>query len=752
MSAIITTVPSYTDQIATSLQSRMLGNNATAYIRIPFTVTNAAAIEFLTLRMKYDDGFAAYLNGEHIVSRNAPLEPLWNSTATEARSNLDAIGFEDIDITPGLALLRQGTNVLAIQGLNSAADDTDFLMAAELRGATLVIDSAAPRYFTIPTPGAPNGVGNTNLGPLVFDVEHTPSEPFDDENIVVTAATRATFRPVGSVQLIYRIMFGSEVTVPMFDDGVHGDGPPGDGVYAASIPASASTMGQMVRWYVRAFDSSSNVTRFPPWTPPNTNNSPGYRGTIVHNPLLTNPLPVMHLFIPNTTLSNNVANDSVGRYPCSIYYLGEFYDNIGINRHGQSSSGFPRRSYDVDFNPGYNFRYDPNEERVDDINLLTTYPDKAKMRNMLSYQVYKDAGSPYHFTYPIRVQLNANYFADYHLVENGDEGYLKRLGLDPRGALYKMYNTFDNPNLGLNENAEKKTRKFEANEDLVALWNGVVTGTNYIYDNINVPQVVNFLAARILTGDVDCCHKNYYFYRDSEGTGEWQGMPWDVDLSFGRNWNGTSTYWDDTMYPNNGLFVGSNNRFFGALFSTPRIRQMYLRRIRTLMDELLQPTNTPPAQRNFERQVDYWRDLIAPDAALEKNNWVTWGGNITTPASQAIISTCCTQSVTHASDIIKTNYLPARRVSMYGRVNTGSDPIPLAQPTNTVIRIGAIEYNPANSNQAQEYIQLINTNNYAVDMSFWSVTGAISYTFQGGMVMPSNSVAYLSPDVLSFRA
>ncbi|HMJ66034.1 MAG TPA: lamin tail domain-containing protein, partial [Candidatus Binatia bacterium] len=657
--------------------------------------------------------------------------------------------FEDIDITPGLGLLRNGLNVLAIQGLNASATDIDFLISAELRGATLSLSTNAPRYFTIPTPGAPNGFGNTNLGPLVFELTHTPNEPLDNEDLVVTARTRMTFNPVDRMTLTYRIMYSNEVTIPMFDDGAHGDGPAGDGMYGASIPAGVSVPGDMVRYYVRSYDTLSNVTRFPTFVAPATNNVPQYYGTIVHNPLLTNPLPVLHLFIPNNILSNNVNNDSVGSYPASIYYLGEFYDNMHLNRHGQSSSDFPRRSYDLDFNPGYNFRYDPNEERVDDINLLSTYPDKAKMRNMLSYQIYKDAGSAYHFVYPVRVQLNGAYYCDYHFVENGDENYTKRLGWDPRGALYKMYNTFDSPALGVNANAEKKTRKWEGNEDLVALWNGCVTGTNYLFDNVNIPETINFLASRILTGDVDCCHKNYYLYRDSEGTGEWAGTPWDVDLSFGRNWNGTSTYYDDTIYPNNGLNVGGNNRLFGLFFSTPSLNQMYLRRIRTLMDELLQPTNTPPEQLKLEAQVNYWRDLIAPDAELEKTAWVTWGGTASTPAGNARISTCCTQSVAMAAGIINSNYLPQRRVSMYGRA---PGTIPNAQPSNAVVLIGAIEYSPANANQAQEYVQLRNTNNYAVDMSFWSITGAISYTFRGGVVMPANSQMFLSPDVRQFRA
>jgi hypothetical protein len=740
MSARISTVPSYTNQFTSSLQGQMFESNATAYIRIPFNVTNAAAIEFLNLRVKYDDGFIAYLNDEHIVSRNAPADPQWNSTATAPRDNLEALVFEDIDITAGLGLLRNGTNVLAIQVLNASADDFDLLMLTELRGTVLTLDTNLPRYFSIPTPGAPNGIGNTNLGPVVFDVQHTPNEPFDDENLLVTVSTRGTFNPVSAVSLTYRIMYNNEITVPMFDDGLHSDGAPGDGTYGASISSNAWTLGEMARYYVRAYDTRSNVTRFPPFFP-DTNNTPQYLGAVVHNPFLTNPLPVLHLFIPSTVLSNNVNNDSAGRYAASIYYLGEFYDNVHMNRHGQSSSGFPSKSYDIDFNPGYNFRFDPAEERVDDINLLTTYPDKAKMRNMLSYGIYKDAGSAYHFVYPIRVQLNGFYFRDYHLVENGDEGYLKRLGWDPRGALYKMYNSFETPALGLNANAEKKTRKQEGNEDLVALWNGCVSGTNYLFDNINIPHTINFLAARIITGDVDCCHKNYYFYRDTEGTGEWTGTPWDVDLSFGRNWNSAQTYWDETMHPENGLGVGGGNRLFGALFGVPRIQQMYYRRIRTLMDELMQPTNTPPAQLNFERQIDYWLPLLAPDAELEKTAWPSWGQG-------AAISTCCTQSVALAAGIIKTNYLMARRASLYARA---PGTLPNAQPSNAVVTIGAIEYNPPNGNQEQEYIEFRNTNNYWVDMSFWSITGAINYTFQGGMVVPANSSFYLSPNVVQFR-
>src|SRR6185295_4719879 len=103
---------------------------------------------------------------------------------------------------------------------------------------------------------------------------------------------------------------------------------------------------------------------------------------------------------------------------------------------------------------------------------------------------------------------------------------------------------------------------------------------------------------------------NYYIYRDTEGNGEWVGLPWDVDLSYGRNWNSTLTYWQEQMFPQNGLFVGGNNGFFNALFATPAIRQMYLRRIRTLMDMVWQAPNTPLGERKYETQMDHWLDVI----------------------------------------------------------------------------------------------------------------------------------------------
>jgi hypothetical protein len=141
----------YRSLITTDLQAEMFNVNASAYLRIPFTVTNAVEMKTLSLRLKYDDGFIAYLNGTEVARRNAPGAPLWNSQATAQRPNDLALAYENIDLTDGLSELREGGNLLAFHLLNASASDSDLLLVAEL--AEFRAESLEPQYFATPTPG-----------------------------------------------------------------------------------------------------------------------------------------------------------------------------------------------------------------------------------------------------------------------------------------------------------------------------------------------------------------------------------------------------------------------------------------------------------------------------------------------------------------------------------------------------------------------------------------------------------------------
>ena len=109
----------------------------------------------MRLRIKYDAGFIAYLNGQEIARRNAPASATWNSAATATRNLADALTFTTIEL-PLAAPLPPGNNVLAIQGLNDSASSPDFLLVPELD----VVRPSGTRetnvFFSMPTPGQAN--------------------------------------------------------------------------------------------------------------------------------------------------------------------------------------------------------------------------------------------------------------------------------------------------------------------------------------------------------------------------------------------------------------------------------------------------------------------------------------------------------------------------------------------------------------------------------------------------------------------
>jgi hypothetical protein len=74
----------YAPTIGLDLGAEMFNVNPSAYLRVPFTVADPYALTLLTLSLRYDDGFVAYLNGTELLRRNAPATLAWDSSATSA--------------------------------------------------------------------------------------------------------------------------------------------------------------------------------------------------------------------------------------------------------------------------------------------------------------------------------------------------------------------------------------------------------------------------------------------------------------------------------------------------------------------------------------------------------------------------------------------------------------------------------------------------------------------------------------------
>lgn len=724
--------------IQTDLETQLNNVHPTLYLRIPFTVANPAAVSGLTLRMRYDDGFVAYISGqpEPVASQNAPADAVldWESTATADHPDSASVQYEDftVDTSPLVA----GANVLCIHALNRSTGSSDLLAQPELVATGSAALNGQTNYSVNASPGSIN-VLTGNPGPLIADItDEYPAINVSGGGAIsvpITAVVTPTLNPVSSVTLAYRVMYGAEIDVPMVDNGIGNDAVAGDDIYTATITTSALSAGEMLRWRIEADDTLANTSKAPAF--PDPLDSPEYFGTIALDPSVnTSLLPVIHWFTDDPVGTTQVAGAR-----SSIYFEGEFYDNILTDRHGQSTGGFPKKSYDFDFNAGDRFRWKAGERRVKDINLLTNWADKAKVRNTLGYGLPGLTGEPVHFVQMVRVQQNAAFFNTADMVEDGDDRYLDRVGLDDNGALYKMYNRLDSTS-----GATKKTRKEESSADIQALITGLGQSGDaklrYGYDHVDIPGTVNYLTCLTLINNRDHGHKNYYMYRDTEGTEEWRPLIWDVDLNLGRNWVSGPAYFDDTFTVND-VENGPTNRLKDLIYDDPELRGMFLRRLKTIADTVIQPAGTPSPV------IDTWVDdlvaLVDPsgvvsDADLDYTKWGSWGNN---------------NNVQQAAARIKNEYLPAARADWFGSASsTIGGKLPTSQPAMAPVDIVMGEFNPPSGNQQEEYFMLSHSNSYDVDISGWSIDDGVTIDIPAGTVIPPGMTLYVGRDAVSFRA
>jgi hypothetical protein len=129
----------YVNLIGYDVKAQMSGIMTSCYIRIPFTLNvEPSLLNHITLKIRYDDGFVAYINGEYLTRDNINAEvPTWNDDADELHDDTDAVILQPFRVTRGdnpdvFNALHLGNNVLAIHGLNDSTGSSDFLISAEL--------------------------------------------------------------------------------------------------------------------------------------------------------------------------------------------------------------------------------------------------------------------------------------------------------------------------------------------------------------------------------------------------------------------------------------------------------------------------------------------------------------------------------------------------------------------------------------------------------------------------------------------
>src|SRR5438045_611996 len=163
------------------------------------------------------------------------------------------------------------------------------------------------------------------------------------------------------------------------------------------------------------------------------------------------------------------------------------------------------------------------------------------------------------------------------------------------------------------------------------------TGTRKtnIFDMLDLPEVISYLIGARFVQENDDVWANMTLYHDNDGDHLWRIVPFDMNLSWGAFFldnpaNDTGIQATNDNHKSFPLYGSSQalsltsanwNRMYDVIFTVPETRQMFLRRMRSVLDTYVKPTGTAPGLSPIEQKMLPWRDLIADEAANDRAKW-----------------------------------------------------------------------------------------------------------------------------------
>ena len=250
--------------------SAMHNVNQTVYVRIPFVVDDPSEILGLTLRIRFDDGMIAYINGHEVARDNAPAPTTetWNSGAPDNWPDQPGLCTPMDFSIRRFDFLHVGTNVLAVQGLNNGLASPDLMVDAGVAGlpsrrkrrccGTSRRLRPAGRTTRASRPWGRSSPTSTTRPPIPTQRDDLRSPP----------ASRPASTPVASAQLRYRVMFGAEVTVPCSTTATAATGPPATGSMGQEFPRARSARDRWCDGTSRPRTPPDVTSRFPTFLDP----------------------------------------------------------------------------------------------------------------------------------------------------------------------------------------------------------------------------------------------------------------------------------------------------------------------------------------------------------------------------------------------------------------------------------------------------------------------------------------------------
>lgn len=365
-------------------------------------------------------------------------------------------------------------------------------------------------------------------------------------------------------------------------------------------------------------------------------------------------LPVFHLFLAPSLPEED------GEQQARLAYRDRCYP-VEAKVRGSTSRAFPKLSYTLKFPPGALFE-DPllgdgftgRRKLV----LISPFNDNSYLRSRLAFTLWNRM-SPDHLqvkTGSAILYLNGKYWGLYTAADHVDSAMLAAQGLDTEGELFKAVGAEANFSRHTAEGSLKPSlaagfEKKEGHPKLGAgAYESILALTKFVAD----VDAETFRAERrawmetrdyedwwifaTLVNANDSVAKNAYHYRAPGAGGTWRFIPWDLDASFGQEWD-TRRSAPEVLSD-----FADRNLLFARMLDDPSISEPMRERYRALlrgelsMEEVLglieeYARELGPAARRDEAHWgsayrDFWRwstrtDFTTHDEELEYlHQWV----------------------------------------------------------------------------------------------------------------------------------
>jgi photosystem II stability/assembly factor-like uncharacterized protein len=323
--------------------------------------------------------------------------------------------------------------------------------------------------------------------------------------------------------------------------------------------------------------------------------------------------------------------------PCDFEYSGTHWADANIRFKGSTTRYFNKKSFKLKFSSGNLF------QTQKDMVLQANYTDKSFMNNKLCFDLFNALNviSPI-APYFISFRLNSFYKGLYLQIEDVGNKYFftnhsRAIGpVYEANADYSMADLTIQPISTLKLYYEKQvgdTNYYTDLYDMIVTLNNTPESTfptviNQLFD---MNTVYTWLAMNAAVADGDTYTSNYYLYRDTtRTTAIWSIIPWDYDMTMGRDGDPNKPYpydmLNDGFSYNYDVLSGPDNKLKDRVWANATTKEQFRLRLKYILDNYFiesymwpkidQLANQNAAEVNIDPLKwgtieDYWEHVAA---------------------------------------------------------------------------------------------------------------------------------------------